>query len=124
MTIHGYELTELLKGFQNNKKYSFQKKKSWFRTKYTIVYEDYVVAHVGNKKDAKWIVELLNCVSLNFFMEGTMKMSEYIKPNSVDFLKWVVSSECDYRCNENNLWEYGSESITSEQLYEKFKNTK
>ena len=50
-------------------------------------------------------------------------MDEYAKQQTVSFTNWTTSAECDYSCSDENEWNNihnPQETITSEQLYDKF----
>jgi hypothetical protein len=50
-------------------------------------------------------------------------MDEYAKQQTVSFTNWTTSAECDYSCSDEDEWNNihnPQETITSEQLYDKF----
>lgn len=49
--------------------------------------------------------------------------ASYAKQQTVSFTNWTTSAECDYSCSDEDEWNNihnPQETITSEQLYDKF----
>jgi hypothetical protein len=50
-------------------------------------------------------------------------MEEYAQQQAVAFMKWTLQSQCEYSCTDEDQWTNindATESITTEQLYEKY----
>ncbi len=60
----------------------------------------------------------------DLFEKGALNaMDEYAKQQTVSFTNWTTSAECNYSCSDEDEWNNihnPQETVTSEQLYDKF----
>ena len=69
-------------------------------------------------------IKMSNADTFWVYAEDAKKaMDEYAKQQTISFTNWTTSAECDYSCSDENEWNNihnPQETITSEQLYDKF----